>query len=34
VVGTGKAHLYIAVTDDDGIQKLRRYAWPFAGGRR
>jgi hypothetical protein len=34
VVGTGKSHVYTAVTDGDGIQKVRRYAWPFAGGRR
>jgi hypothetical protein len=34
LVGAGKAHLYTVVTDDDGIQKVRRYAFPFPDGRR
>lgn len=28
IVGFGTASVYVSVTDDDGIQRLRRHAWP------
>jgi hypothetical protein len=28
LIGAGRAHLYSVVTDDDGIQRVRRYDWP------
>lgn len=29
IVGSGRASLYVAVTDDDGIWRLQRHPWPF-----
>jgi hypothetical protein len=28
VVGFGRRSVYVAVTDDDGVQRLRRHPWP------
>jgi hypothetical protein len=28
IVGFGRASVYVTVTDDDGIQRLRRHPWP------
>jgi hypothetical protein len=28
LIGAGKSHVYTVATDDDGIQRIRRYAWP------
>ena len=28
IVGFGSSSVYVAVTDDDGIQRLRRHPWP------
>jgi hypothetical protein len=28
IVGFGRSSVYLAVTDDDGIQRLRRHPWP------
>jgi hypothetical protein len=33
MIAAGKAHLYVVATDDDGIQRIRRYDWPLRGGR-
>lgn len=33
VVGSGSRDLYVAVTDDDGIERLRRHPWPGRGAR-
>jgi hypothetical protein len=34
VVGFGPSSVYLAVTDDDGIQRLRRHPWPPKSARR
>ena len=33
LVGTGKSHLYVVATDSDGVQRVRRYDWPFRDSR-
>jgi hypothetical protein len=34
VVGFGARSVYLSVTDDDGIQRLRRHPWPPAAAAR
>ena len=34
IVGFGASSVYLAVTDDEGIQRLRRHPWPPRSGAR
>lgn len=34
IVGLGRASVYVAVTDPDGLQRLRRHPWSFSAEKR